>query len=69
MNKGIDKKVSITVFSTEDAYIGGTMNEFSSNYKGVVDDSSYYSQTVNILKQYPQINDNITVTFENFYST
>ena len=67
--KSIDKKVSITVLSTEDAYTGGSMNEFSSNYMGVVDDGGYYTQTVNILKQYQQINKNITVTFENFYSS
>lgn len=65
--KGVDKEVSITVLSTEDAYTGGSMNEFSANYLGVVDDSEYYTQTVNILKQYPQINDKIKVTFENFY--
>ncbi len=67
--KSIDKKVSITVLSTEEAYSGGTMNEFSANYMGVVDDGGYYTQTVNILKQYPQINDKISLTFENFYGT
>ncbi len=67
--KTVDKPVNITVFSTEDAYTGGTMNEFSANYMGVVDDGGYYTQTVNILKQYPQINKNITVTFENFYGS
>ncbi len=66
--KEIDKEVSITVLSTADAYMGGSMNEFSSTYLNVVDDSDYYTQTVNILKQYPQINDKIKVTFENFYS-
>ncbi len=65
--KTIDKKVTITMLSTADSYTGGTMNEFSANYLYVVDDSSYYSQTVNILNQYPQINDNISVVFEDFY--
>lgn len=66
--KSIDKEVNITVLSTEDAYTGGSMNEFSANYLSVIDDSEYYTQTVNILKQYSQINDKIKVTFENFYS-
>lgn len=66
--KSIDKEVTITVLSAEDAYIGGSMNEYASNYMNVIDDSEYYTQTVNILKQYPQINDKIKVVFENFYS-
>ncbi len=66
--KSVDKEVTITMLSTEDSYTGGSMNEFSANYLGVVDESEYYTQTVNILKQYSQINDKIKVVFENFYS-
>ena len=65
--KTVDKPVSVTMLSTAEAYTGGTMNEFSSNYLYVVDDSNYYSQTINILNQYSQINSNITVVYEDFY--
>ncbi len=64
--EGIDKKIAITVLSEESAYTDGTMNRFSQQYMNVVDDSDYYTQTINLIKQYPEINDNITVNFEPF---
>ncbi len=67
--ESIDKPITITVLSEESAYSGGTMNEFSQNYKNVVDDSSYYAQTVNLIKRYAEINKNITVKFEDFYGS
>lgn len=65
--KTVDKPVTITMLSTADAYTGGTMSEFASTYLYVMDDSNYYSQTINILNQYPQINSNIKVVYEDFY--
>lgn len=64
--EGIDKQITITVLSDEASYTDGTMNRFSQQYKNVVDDSDYYTQTVNLIKQYTEINENITVKFESF---
>ncbi len=66
--KTIDKEVTVTVFATEDSYVNGTLNQYSAQNLNIVDNSDYYTQTVNILKQYPQINDKIKVVFQNYFS-
>ena len=65
--KSIDKEITITMLSREDDY-GSTLNNYASQYLNVVDDSGYFAQTVQILKQYQQRNRKIKVVFEDFYS-
>lgn len=67
--KSVEKEVTITVLSTEDAYSDGTLNQYTSQYLSVVDESNeYFAQTINILNRYAQINKKIKVVYENFYS-
>lgn len=66
--KNIDKEITVKVFSTANSYKDGTLADFAENYKTVVDDSNYYSQTITLLDLYSQLNQKINIQYIDFYS-
>ncbi len=67
--EGIDTEVNITVLCNEDEYTDGTLANMAATYLSVSSDANYFAQTLTLLKQYGEINDNISVSFTDFYGT
>lgn len=67
--ENIDTQVNITVLCNESEYADGTLANMAESYLGVASDANYYAQTLTLLKQYAEINDNVKVSFTDFYGT
>ena len=63
--KNVDKDISIVFCADEASYTDGMMSQYASYYYQVSDSnqSSYYSQTVNLVKKYADYNDKIKLEF------
>ena len=69
--KAVENEVEIIFCAEEEAYAGGMMSQYASYYHSVSDsnDSSYYQQTINLVKKYADYNDKINVKFIDTQST
>ena len=62
--KGVDKKVEITMLATEEGYTDGYMDYYAQNlYTASDSNGEYYKQTLRLIAQYADYNDNITVNY------
>lgn len=62
--KEVDKDITITFCATEDEYIGGFYDSYVANYNQTTDPTGkYFSQTVEIAKDYTNYNSKIKVQF------
>lgn len=63
--KAVDKDIVITVAGTEEFYTGGEYLEYMASYYYYSDETGgkYLSQTIELLKTYEKLNDNITLQF------
>ncbi len=61
--KTVDKQIKIYVIGNEDSYVDN-VDYIAQNYSYTIDNSGYYQQTLNLIKEYPKHNhDNIEVKF------
>lgn len=61
--KKVDKPVTVTVVGTESYYINSYGYDLQNSLYSDTSSGKYFNQTVNLLKKYPKVNDNITVKF------
>ena len=62
--KSVDKKVEITMLATEEGYTEGYMDYYAQSlYTASDSNGEYYKQTLRLMSQYADYNDNITIKY------